>query len=174
MLASLHARVHEASAESAVRQEEWMRAMLQRAARLPAGLREAALHRLDSLPGGGVLCHGDFHPDNVLLSPAGPVIIDWDSATVGDPMADVAATVLMLRTATPTPASRRQWLLDAGRALFCRLYLRRYRRLATLDMTKVEAWLPVVAAARFAVAIPEEEPRLLEIVRAGLEEKVDP
>jgi aminoglycoside phosphotransferase (APT) family kinase protein len=171
VLASLHAQIHKVRAEAPVPQTEWFRAMLDRAAALPEHLRRAALRRLESLPGGEALCHGDFHPDNVLLSPDGPVIIDWDSATVGNPMADVAATVLMLRTARPTPAARRQWLLDAGRALFCGLYLRRYARLAELDRGQVRAWLPVVAAARMAVAIPEEERRLIEIVREGLEEE---
>jgi aminoglycoside phosphotransferase (APT) family kinase protein len=171
MLAALHARMHEARTDVPASQADWMRTMIGRAVRLPDGLRRAALDRAESLGGGQALCHGDFHPDNVLLSPDGPVIIDWDSATVGDPMADVAATALMLRTARPTPAARRQWLLDAGRALFCRAYLRRYARLVGLDRGRVAAWLPAVAAARFAVAIPDEEPRLLEIVSEGLREK---
>jgi aminoglycoside phosphotransferase (APT) family kinase protein len=170
MLGGLHARVHGARTDVPTSQADWVRTMVGRAVRLPDGLRQAALARAESLGGRQALCHGDFHPDNVLLSADGPVIIDWDSAVVGDPMADVAATVLMLRTARPTPAARRQWLLDAGRALFCRLYLRRYARLGTLDRERVAAWLPVVAAARFAVAIPEEEPGLLDIVRDGLQE----
>jgi thiamine kinase-like enzyme len=36
-----------------------------------------------TLTPGTAPCHGDFHPENVLLTPRGPVVIDRDSATVG-------------------------------------------------------------------------------------------
>src|SRR4029079_11278049 len=29
------------------------------------------------LPEDGVLCHGDLHADNILMTPNGPVAIDW-------------------------------------------------------------------------------------------------
>lgn len=38
------------------------------------------------------LLHGDFHPANVLLSPQGPVVIDWTNAHAGEPAFDVALT----------------------------------------------------------------------------------
>jgi tRNA A-37 threonylcarbamoyl transferase component Bud32 len=36
------------------------------------------------------LLHRDLHPDNVILSPAGPVVVDWTNAAGGDPAVDVA------------------------------------------------------------------------------------
>ena len=44
---------------------------------------------------GDRLCHNDFHPDNIIFrtpEEGGPVIIDWERAGVGDPIADVAGT----------------------------------------------------------------------------------
>ena len=38
------------------------------------------------------LLHLDLHPLNVLMSPAGPVVIDWTNACRGDPAVDVALT----------------------------------------------------------------------------------
>lgn len=45
------------------------------------------------------LCHFDLHPANVILSPTGPVVIDWTNATHdGDPAVDAALTYLILAT----------------------------------------------------------------------------
>jgi tRNA A-37 threonylcarbamoyl transferase component Bud32 len=45
---------------------------------------------------GAVLLHLDLHPANVILSPAGPVVIDWTNAAVGDPALDVALVWVIL------------------------------------------------------------------------------
>jgi aminoglycoside phosphotransferase (APT) family kinase protein len=47
---------------------------------------------------GGVLVHYDLHPLNVMLSPSGPVVIDWTNARAGAADADVALTWLILAT----------------------------------------------------------------------------
>jgi streptomycin 6-kinase len=38
------------------------------------------------------LVHLDLHPDNILLSLRGPVVVDWANARAGDPGLDVALT----------------------------------------------------------------------------------
>ena len=43
--------------------------------------------------------HGDLHPGNILLTASGPVVIDWEGASVGARDADVATTWLLLETA---------------------------------------------------------------------------
>ncbi|MET0939438.1 MAG: phosphotransferase [Gaiellaceae bacterium] len=60
----------------------------------------AGLHRrLHAIPFEGErLLHLDFHPDNVLLSARGPVVIDWANARAGDPGLDVAMTWLICAT----------------------------------------------------------------------------
>ena len=50
-------------------------------------------------PGAGSgesLLHLDFHPFNVLMGPAGPVVIDWTNARPGPPGLDVAMSALIL------------------------------------------------------------------------------
>jgi aminoglycoside phosphotransferase (APT) family kinase protein len=43
-----------------------------------------------------VLIHGDYHPENVLMTPDGrPAVIDWSGATLADPRIDVANTMLL-------------------------------------------------------------------------------
>jgi aminoglycoside phosphotransferase (APT) family kinase protein len=43
-----------------------------------------------------VLCHGDFHPGNVLVAPGGSAlhVIDWTNPGVGDRHGDIARTLL--------------------------------------------------------------------------------
>ncbi len=56
------------------------------------------LHRLEA-PDGGTLLHLDLHPENVILSPAGPVVIDWTNARGGDdPALDPALAWVILMT----------------------------------------------------------------------------
>ena len=79
---------------------------LRRQARLLARLHET-VHRAPALPGlrapcgdedpdGQVLLHRDLHPMNVILTSAGPVIIDWEGAARGPAMYDVAWTWVII------------------------------------------------------------------------------
>ncbi len=45
---------------------------------------------------GAAIVHGDYRLDNVVVDPAGHVVavLDWEMATLGDPLADVASTVV--------------------------------------------------------------------------------
>lgn len=40
--------------------------------------------------------HGDLHPDNVVLTARGPVVIDWRNTTEGPPELDVALSAVIL------------------------------------------------------------------------------
>ena len=72
---------------------------------------------------GDRLVHFDLHPENVLLGPAGPVVIDWSGASRGDPADDVALTWVILKTsAIPGPAPFRA-LARAGRGLLLDAFL---------------------------------------------------
>ena len=47
---------------------------------------------------GATLVHFDLHPDNVILAPGGPVVVDWTNAHAGEADADVAMTWVILAT----------------------------------------------------------------------------
>jgi aminoglycoside phosphotransferase (APT) family kinase protein len=59
------------------------------------------LHRIPF--DGATLVHFDLHPDNVIMSPAGPVVIDWTNAHGTEPASDVAMTWLILATSGGLP-----------------------------------------------------------------------
>jgi aminoglycoside phosphotransferase (APT) family kinase protein len=49
---------------------------------------------------GDRLLHLDLHPANVILSPDGPVVVDWTNARRGEPAFDVALTWVIGATST--------------------------------------------------------------------------
>jgi Ser/Thr protein kinase RdoA (MazF antagonist) len=129
---------------------------------VPADLGDIARKRLDALPDGDALCHGDFHPANVMRSPDGPVVIDWPNAMRGAREADVARTLLLLGVGEPLDAGPfMRVLAKVGRGLFTWLYLRSYKRVRRLDKKEVQRWALPIAIARLAEGIEEERARLL-------------
>jgi aminoglycoside phosphotransferase (APT) family kinase protein len=73
-----------------------------RHARTLAALHDQ-LHQIEAPEGlrrpfgtGERIVHLDLHPANVMLTPAGPVVIDWTSAAAGPPGADVAMAYLIM------------------------------------------------------------------------------
>jgi tRNA A-37 threonylcarbamoyl transferase component Bud32 len=59
--------------------------------------RKAALDDLADKPDDDKLCHFDMHPNNILMGPKGPIIIDWFDAAAGAPAADVARSSVLMR-----------------------------------------------------------------------------
>jgi aminoglycoside phosphotransferase (APT) family kinase protein len=164
LLGQTHAAVHDVVAsESLPTLREVIHARLSTSSALEPRHRDTALAALDHLPDGVSVCHGDFHPGNVLISKQGVRVLDWPNATVGDPHADVAASDLILRLAEPSESS--PWavrrLNRVGRTLLARRYLAGYRSRRALDSSLVNRWAFVVAADRATHGIPQERGRLL-------------
>jgi aminoglycoside phosphotransferase (APT) family kinase protein len=119
------------------------------------------LVRLGSVPaapaGAGSLLHLDLHPDNVVLTDAGPVVIDWSNATAGPSTLDVAMSALILAEVAvgglvDVPGAVAQDLLGAllrvtGPADPTQLRVAVARRTANPTLTPVEkSNLPAAAA----------------------------
>jgi len=108
-------------------------------------LRRNLLERLKELPDGDALCHNDYHPLNVISNRGKLIIIDWDSAMIGDPAGDVAHTFLVSLLMNDTLKG----IYDdfAGR------YLETYLTQTNMKRDRVEAWLPIHAAILYSALI---------------------
>jgi aminoglycoside phosphotransferase (APT) family kinase protein len=168
-LADLQAEMHQLSVPGLPSQCDTLEGKIRNAKPLPEKVRHAALDALGALPKQGKLCHGDFHPGNILLTQHGAVIIDWIDASSGSPLMDVARSTLLFGGGLLPPDAARKGLVWLIRRLFYRAYLDRYCQLHTLDKKVLSRWLPVAAAARLSENIPRDEWRLLSIAHKLLQ-----
>jgi hypothetical protein len=164
-LAALHCEIHARVIPGLPSLKGHLAAKIGRASLPGERFRARALDRLAQLPDGDSLCHGDFHPDNVLITSEGPVIIDWEDATSGDRAADVARTLLLLSGGAPPPGIWYGWLLNMLRHVARWAYLTSYERRFPGIREQAVSWLPVVAAGRLSEGIAEERDRLQALVR---------
>ncbi|MDO4484439.1 MAG: phosphotransferase [Clostridia bacterium] len=104
--------------------------------------------RLDSMKKHTKVCHGDFYPTNVIITPDDKAyILDWNHATQGNGAADVAETYISLYL--------------NGRPGRAELYLKLYCQKSDTAKQYVQKWIPIVAAAHLSRPNLTEEARSL-------------
>jgi len=107
------------------------------------------------MPDNDRLCHGDFHPDNILMTAQREIIIDWIDATHGNPLADLARSTIIVLGASGN--SSRGLLPRALVRILHAATIRYYFKLGPGGEDEYKRWLPIVAAARLSQEIPEAE-----------------
>lgn len=167
-LAEVHLDLHHVTAPPELEStREHLASRIDTSGHVPRVVKATALRTLSALADGDAICHGDFHPGNLLLTASGPMLIDWTNATRGDAAADFARTRLMLRAGALPPGAPTtiRALAAIGRRHLWRLYDRRYRRARPVEPSLLDAWTLVGAANRLADGIEAERATLLEILR---------
>jgi aminoglycoside phosphotransferase (APT) family kinase protein len=150
-LARLHARIHAHPARQLGNLKSRLATNIARAELLDESRKQILLNGLAGMPDGDRLCHGDFHPINVLGEISRPVVIDWPDACSGNPGADVCRSYLLLKLRAEAIAEP---------------YLDAYCAVNNMQRASILGWLPYVAAARLSEDVPGDFERLLEIVHS--------
>ena len=105
--------------------------------------------RLEGMKTHNKLCHGDFNPSNIIITPEGKAyVLDWNHATQGNASADAARTYLLFALAG------KQDVADKYLKLFCKK--------SDTAMQYVQKWIPIVAASQSVKGKPEEKELLLK------------
>jgi aminoglycoside phosphotransferase (APT) family kinase protein len=170
-LGTLHAAMHQAPGQALPPFRAAIEAAVAGSTR-HAGKRAVslALRRLRGLPDGTAICHGDFHPGNVMMSASGPRVIDWLTASSGSPAADVARTLFILRHShvpREIPPVRRLRIALLRRR-FVAGYLDSYRRQRALDLGEVRAWRLPTLVARLDEDIEQERDHIRRLIDGEL------
>jgi aminoglycoside phosphotransferase (APT) family kinase protein len=77
---------------------------------------------------GDRIVHLDLHPLNVIVSPKGPVVIDWPNSGRGDPSVDVGVAWVLMAAGQIPGSKVEAALLGFGRALLVNGFLFRFDR----------------------------------------------
>ena len=152
ILARLHARIHAHAANQFSSLKVWLATSIAQTVHLDEPQKQIFLNGLRDMPDGDRLCHGDFHPMNVLGEASQPIVIDWPNACRGDPAGDVRRSYLILK-------------LHANEV--ARPYLDTYCQVSRVPRQTILDWLPFVAAARLMEDVPGELDRLLGLLRSA-------
>jgi Ser/Thr protein kinase RdoA (MazF antagonist) len=177
LFASLHRSMHAKVARELPSQVERFHRIVDRISEtVGQEIAERVRGLVEEMWEGDAVCHGDFHPDNVLMSHRGPIIIDWGPATSGCRAADVAWTVYLLRhgAAPPGTGPLQRVMLALFRRLFLSAYRRGYLRGSLVSWSDIRRWGPAIAVIRLGDGIPEERELLLRIIRQRFGTVEDP
>ncbi|NMI04169.1 aminoglycoside phosphotransferase family protein [Paenibacillus sp. SZ31] len=126
--------------------------------------KAAVIAQLDRLPMKQQLCHGDPNPGNILIRDNDAIIIDWNNASTGNPEADLAEYIIMIRYAILPPHLPHEAtvVLDATREANIRIFMEEYEKLSGIGYADVESSIaPVAARKLIADAISDVEKKML-------------
>jgi hypothetical protein len=167
LMADLHKQIHQETGMGFSPLKPWLEKSIQETTELPTDLKELCLGTLKNLPDGDRLCHFDFHPDQIIMSKGGPVVIDWMTAFQGDPLADVARTSMLLTMSqTQHYAWHTRVLVGLARIKTNREYIKHYlgqsEAIASITVSK---WKIPIVAARLNEKVKGEEYSILRFLR---------
>ena len=95
------------------------------------------------------------------------MIIDWIDSSCGNPLADIARSIILMDHGVPPSMGRVAGLFEYVRKQFLKVYLNHYLELCSGSREELENWRSVIAAARLEEGIPQEEEYLLSIVKSA-------
>lgn len=103
LMAELHKNILKNTSDDVPCYKEFLKFFILNETSMNHQQRDDALYRIDKLPDGNALCHGDFHPGNILISNEETAVIDYMNVCYGDYLYDIARTVFLVEY-TPVPA----------------------------------------------------------------------
>lgn len=134
--------------------------------------KELVVQHLQRLPMKSKVCHGDPNPGNIIVREGKGVFIDWMNASIGNPEADAAEYIIMVRYAILPEHLPDHGIqaFDAKRETIVSVFCEEYCRLSGITYEEIEEWIVPVAARKLgADAISEEEKnKLLEVIRSRI------
>jgi len=163
-LARIQAEIHNHTApEHLPNVKEIIRARISKNYDIDSEQKQKILSYLDALPEMNLLCHGDFHPNNVMIENDMYYVMDWLGCSSGDPLADVAFTIDLLRCHiyTDDVAPYLRGFLLLFRNILARKYVSEYKKIRNCDRKVLKKWCVVRAAELMTGPFAQKDRMLL-------------
>ncbi len=165
-LADIHMADYEAAGLGALgrpdgylaRQVSRWTGQLESGIRVSPGLRELSRRLAASVPAEGrhSLVHGDYRIDNVMLDPEDPgrvnAVLDWEMATLGDPLADLGMLLMYWRQPGERCASDAHAITAEPGFMERRELVERYEAITGFDVEHLDFY-EVLAHFKLAVIV---------------------
>lgn len=131
-------------------------------------MKEFVFRILNGLSEGAALCHGDFHPGNILKSGEKSYMIDWFGAYKGSLLSDAAHSYLLMKIVPKYPgvgAVQYQTMKMAG-SLLAERYLNAFYKMKPFDWTEFSERLVIKAAERIYHGFETEKAQLISFINS--------
>ena len=172
-LAELQFAIHRLECTEVKTQKDQMTEGIMQSSDILGNRITAILNSLKKLSASEHICHGDLHPDNILVANGKAIDIDWMNTSRGNPMGDVQRTCLMIQS--PYISSDRppilKFVVKGIKRLLHYWYQKHYLKLSGATKVELRSWLVPVAAARIRENIPDEKEWLIGLIDKSLKEK---
>lgn len=140
-------------------------------------IKKKIISYLDNLPDGNMICHGDLHPENILVSKNKNYIIDWSNTYSGNPNGDVARTYYVLKYGlapsdefTLKKSFIHRFFFKRIKSLVAKTYIKHYMKLSGTSLKEIKKWDLAIYAARLHEPVPLEYDNLVKMIHKKLKQ----
>ena len=171
MLAEIHAEMHKYEIKDIISQKDTFNSAVNQTNLLDDEQKKEIIRNIEKLPDGNSICHGDLHPENIMVSKNDLYIIDWSNAYSGNPIGDVARTFYVLKyglapsdEATLKKIFIVRFFYKTIKSLIAKTYIKQYIKLTGISLKEIKKWDLAIFAARLHEPVPLEYDNLLKMI----------
>lgn len=177
LLAEMHRDMHKYEILDILSQKDSFKIAIQKTDLLDSDKKKKIISYLDNLPDGNMICHGDLHPENILVSKNKNYIIDWSNTYSGNPNGDVARTYYVLKYGlapsdefTLKKSFIHRFFFKRIKSLVAKTYIKHYMKLSGTSLKEIKKWDLAIYAARLHEPVPLEYDNLVKMIHKKLKQ----
>ena len=122
-------------------------------------LIDFVLKIFEELPHDKHLCHGDFHPGNIMLQDGKYYIIDWSGAYLSNFVSDIAHTYLLMKHIPEIPGMSKMQhsIISLTGSYGAKVYLKEVSKIKKVDLALFSKWTVVMSFLRVYYGMASEK-----------------
>ena len=168
MLAEVHVDMHKCELHDLIPQKNTFKLAINQTNLLDDEQKKEIIKYIEKLPDGNTICHGDLHPENILVSKNKLYVIDWSNASSGNPLGDVARTFYTLKYGLAPSDEKKSFIsrffFNAIKSLVAKTYIKHYIKLTGIYLKEIKRWDLAIYAQRLRDPVPLEYDNLLKMI----------